>query len=506
MFLEIFLTVFVGAQLSIYVFYNRRRVQCKGFLGVVLSIFIYSLFYSFEITSFNLTYMKYLQAIKYIGILFIPAFWLIVVLEYTNRSIYITKSSYIGIFFMPICLIILNFTNDYHHFFYKSYSYNVVNFFSIENIKPGIGYEISIIYVIICIFIGSVFQVEHFIKNRDIYIKRNSDILIISLIFWFGYAIYMFGIIHTEIDIAPAIIEVVCLIYAYVLLKSDDNETLTTAKHIAFDNIKESIIVLSMDNKIVNINRRASELFEKKSNSIIGEDICELFKNYKEFIKHINDNKDKTFDFEIKEESCCFKCKINIVNRRRSKFKILILSDNTKQNLLIRRLLYYATTDSLTGVYNRNYFFKVANAKIQDSIKSCKGISLLMIDLDKFKIINDTYGHAVGDIVIKRTMEACKKVLDKNCCIGRYGGEEFAILLESVNDKQALETGEKIRAQIEKSLILEEGKYIKITVSIGIFSSTREESLENMLKFADEALYKAKNSGRNRVVMNATNN
>lgn len=500
-FLAVSLTAFVGAQLSIYIFYNRRKIQCKGFFGIVVSVFIYTLFYSFELISCNLTYMKYFQAVKYMGILFIPAFWIIMTLEYTNRRRYIIKEFYIGNFFIPVCLTILNFTNDFHHFFYKNYSYNIVNFLSIPYVQPGIGYKTSIIYISICILIVSALQVEHFIKSRTINKKSSSAILLTSLIPWFGYGTYMFGIMHTKIDTVPIIMEVVCLIYAYALLKPDDNETLITAKHVAFDNIKEAIIILSMDNKIVNVNRRAAELFDKKSDSIIGEDICEIFKNHKSFITHINDNKEKTFDFEIKEEACCFKCNINIINKRKNKFKIVILSDNTEQNLLIRRLSYYATTDSLTGVYNRNYFFKVASAKIRDSIKNCKGVSLLMIDLDKFKVINDTYGHAVGDIVIKKVIEVCRKVLKENYCIGRYGGEEFAILLNNVDSKKALEIGEEIRSKIEKALILEDGKYIKITVSIGIFSSLKEESLENMLKFADEALYKAKNSGRNRVII-----
>lgn len=496
-FLIIFLTAFVAAQLLIYLFYNRKKIcYCKGFLGLVISVFIYSLFYSFELISFNLSFMKCFTAIQYIGILSIPIFWSIMALDYTDSGRYITRSFYIGVFFIPICLVILNFTNDYHHFFYESYSYNVINFLSLVDIKPGIGYKISLIYISICVFIGSVLHTRNFIKKESI-------ILPISLIPGLVYGMYMFRIISTKIDITPIIMGGVCLIYAYALIKSETSETLITAKHIAFDNIKESIIVLSMNNKIVNVNRRAAELFDNKSTSIVGEDICEIFKNHKEFIKHINDNKEKTFDFEIKEESCYFKCKINIINRRKNKFKIIILSDNTEQNLLIRKLSYYATKDSLTRVYNRNYFFKVANDKIQNSVKSGKYISLLMMDLDKFKNINDTYGHAVGDIVIKKVTDICREVLNKNYCIGRYGGEEFAILLDNVNNKKALEIGEKIRHQIEKTQIFQDGKNIKITVSIGIFTSLREDSLENMIKFADEALYKAKNSGRNRVVINS---
>lgn len=97
-FLIMFLTAFIAAQLAIYIFYNRKKIYLKGFLGLILSVFTYSLFYSFELISPDLNYMKLLAAVQYIGILSIPAFWVIMALEYTNKSKYVNVKLYIIIF------------------------------------------------------------------------------------------------------------------------------------------------------------------------------------------------------------------------------------------------------------------------------------------------------------------------------------------------------------------------------------------------------------------------
>lgn len=163
-----------------------------------------------------------------------------------------------------------------------------------------------------------------------------------------------------------------------------------------------------------------------------------------------------------------------------------------------------ATTDSLTGIYNRRHFLDRAVHEISIASRYQRPIALVMLDIDYFKAVNDTYGHAVGDKVLKHLVAICKKVNRKTDVIGRLGGEEFGILLLETSAAPAQAVAERLRHEIEISPIKHEGASIKITVSQGVCSVESTQQLltvEQLLKVADNALYQAKNSGRNRVVV-----
>lgn len=168
---------------------------------------------------------------------------------------------------------------------------------------------------------------------------------------------------------------------------------------------------------------------------------------------------------------------------------------------LIKKLEYEGTVDFLTEVYNRHKFTKMFNEKITSSIMDNKSIAILMLDIDRFKSVNDIYGHTVGDYVLKNFISNVKAVIEDHSTIGRYGGEEFIVLLENTDSNQAIKIAENIRKLIESTEFVCENKTIKITVSIGICMSSSEKNLKDMIKDADKALYEAKEQGRNRVVL-----
>lgn len=165
---------------------------------------------------------------------------------------------------------------------------------------------------------------------------------------------------------------------------------------------------------------------------------------------------------------------------------------------LFEKISNMANRDFLTGSYNRRYFFESANAKFAKAKRNSSALALATIDIDKFKNINDTYGHDVGDVAIKEI----KKVLDRNLreydLVARFGGEEFCILLEDITCKDLKNLFERIRVDFEKNIIKIDNVELKYTVSTGIAYGVFD-SLEEMLKISDEELYKSKENGRNQV-------
>lgn len=169
-----------------------------------------------------------------------------------------------------------------------------------------------------------------------------------------------------------------------------------------------------------------------------------------------------------------------------------------KMEVELRRL---ATTDPLTESLNRRSLMLQAKEEVARARRYRRPLSLLMLDLDHFKSINDQYGHDIGDEALKETARRCSEMLRHSDLFGRYGGEEFLIVLPEADIQQALTTAERLRAALEAQPVsLAEGT-LSLTISIGCASLWvgADDNLDQLLKRADIALYQAKASGRNRV-------
>ena len=153
----------------------------------------------------------------------------------------------------------------------------------------------------------------------------------------------------------------------------------------------------------------------------------------------------------------------------------------------------------MTGIYNRRKFFELG---IKKFLNHQNNLYAIMLDIDKFKAVNDTYGHHIGDKVIILVANTIKNSICKDTIFGRLGGEEFAIVCTTTSEEKVQELVEKIRVDIESLEVLnDDNKIIKFTISLGIKKATSETlDLDELLKDADEALYEAKKSGRNKSI------
>ena len=162
-----------------------------------------------------------------------------------------------------------------------------------------------------------------------------------------------------------------------------------------------------------------------------------------------------------------------------------------------------ATIDPLTNTCTRRWFFNQAELIFKQTVMKGHELSILMVDIDHFKEINDTYGHTIGDSILHSVCQACMVGLRTTDVMGRYGGEEFSIILPESGAKQALLVAERLRRNVESLEIGELNK--KVTVSVGICTFYQHKSLLELIQEADSELYRAKESGRNRVCSNSGN-
>lgn len=183
----------------------------------------------------------------------------------------------------------------------------------------------------------------------------------------------------------------------------------------------------------------------------------------------------------------------DVTDQALGKLRVERLNDDLKQMSRI---------DGLTGLYNRRYWQERFDRIFKLACRRNTSTTAMMLDIDHFKKINDTYGHQAGDSVIKMLAQVIKKSTRETDLAGRYGGEEFAVILDDSNAENSTKVAERIRRLAEAMVVEHEGQHIRFTVSIGVCEFTpNAKSAMAWLEMADQALYASKENGRNRVTL-----
>lgn len=283
----------------------------------------------------------------------------------------------------------------------------------------------------------------------------------------------------------------------HMMKKNDDLMNLFKSSH------GEMYVIDSVTKEIILINKNAENLIgsEKLNHKNFLEDIYKINSlNSNEIMKKIQSHDIK----EIIEVSTCDKnskgaaifssTKINFNNKHAF---LIGLFDITEQKEAAENFRNIAIKDNLTGLFNRYYFDLRAQDEIAISDRYGEPLTMMMLDLDHFKNINDTWGHPAGDEVLKKTAEMLSSVIRKSDYVFRVGGEEFVVLMPKTDVKNAMAVAEKIRKAIENTEYnIEEN----VTISIGVSQKEKSEMLDSWYSRTDKALYYAKESGRNCVV------
>lgn len=177
------------------------------------------------------------------------------------------------------------------------------------------------------------------------------------------------------------------------------------------------------------------------------------------------------------------------------------LSGSNIENAYHEEIYRLTTIDGLTQIFNRRYFVETLEREIGRALRYRRELSLIMFDVDRFKLVNDTHGHLAGDYVLKHLASVIRARIRREDVLARYGGEEFGIVLPEIDHYNAMQFAEKVRRLIEQADFRFEDVVIPVTVSVGVASLRGEvEDVLEFVKVADENLFAAKEAGRNRVI------
>lgn len=483
--------------LNIAFFAIRKRDTSGAFPFALLLIAasFHTIGYAFEILSTDVDSMMFWIKVEYIGCSFYSFLSIYFAREYTDEKIYAnTKVLYLFLA-INITTLILVFTNQYHHIFYGSLTIDNSFLFPVLASEKSIWYIVHIAFIFISYIYLIVVFTRQILITKSNYRYRASIMLIGSLVTIFFSLIYLFNLGPKYIDIIPFAMVISSIIFAIGLFGFNIlNLVPITYQHI-FNNIEEGVILLDNDLRLVNSNPPAKQLLPKINKYAKGNNIKQLIRHYK--IDLTKDNEEQIIHMNINKMKKIYNIKSSVITNAKF-FNIgimVVIKDITEEQQAFTSLSELATIDTLTCIYNRRYFFELCEIYFQDN-KLTDDKYLLLLDIDHFKKINDNYGHQTGDIVLKKFGQILNETFKSYGFVGRYGGEEFIVLLNNISSKDAIAKAEYFRNLVSKTTIYEDE--INITVSIGLHYSYGE-SLNEAIKKADDLLYKAKNNNRNRI-------
>jgi diguanylate cyclase (GGDEF)-like protein len=283
------------------------------------------------------------------------------------------------------------------------------------------------------------------------------------------------------------------------LLDYEKIEIISIATVAAMKHIKEGFILVDVNNNYLSSNPAMAKMLPGITNLARGESIFSV----KGWPEELNAIERDSVEFSVTDDESIthFRASVSpvFVENQTLVARIFLFTDITDNVNFLKKLEEAAYTDALTGIYNRKHFIELAEADIQRAVRMEQSIFMAIMDIDFFKKINDTYGHPAGDMVLKTTAETIHQSIRSYDLLGRYGGDEFILLLAVAKDADIHKQAERIRKNIEHKVVNYEKEKIKVTCSMGLAKFLEADTLESVIVKADEALYAAKNSGRNQV-------
>lgn len=499
--LSIILSIF-GTLFLLFFMYSltKQRNSLSAPLSVMcLAIVIYIIGYVLELQANSIDQIKFFLKMEYFGASFISAFWLIFSYRFHFKKKASLKAT-ILIMVFPFLTLFLSSTNEFHHLVYTNISMFEYDGYLLSKLSRGPWYFANIAYS----YLAQLFGIVVFFRAW-----RRAGYKYGTLSYWmFLGTIWpaLLGIIHIagmsplDLDLAPIGLSLSAIFFYVALFHYDFLELKEIVKDVTFLEINEGIIVIDDRNRLIDFNYAGKKILNWLDSKHIGIDISS-FREGSEILEQkgdlfelniINGDVLKYYEFrktELKE------------NNKNLGF-VYFIQDISKQKEMIQSLNDMANYDSLTQIYNRRRLMEEAEKALLLSKRYRQYISFLMIDIDHFKLVNDRFGHLAGDEVLKALAAVCKDRIRRTDILGRFGGEEFLIVLPDANKENAYKLAMNIKESIADMEIVFNANIIRVTVSIGMETALIADdyySVDKLINNADVALYKAKNSGRNRI-------
>lgn len=486
------LLMFLAAQLP-----RIHLKLAKRIIWVLFTAFLWNFFLIFEFMVSTVE-MKMLYAkIQYIGIVSLPVAWFALSAEVSSRRL--SKRVRVLSSVPPIIFLIYIFFIPQPNLFWGVPTIEDTSIFPVMDFHYGPLYYFGFLPFVYLMILISVITLWRNYGTRHPHYRRQKLLLTLALLLpGVTNLLYNFDLSPIKgLNLSTATLTISGVLFYFILYRNSLLDLVPITRDQIVENLDEAVLIFNQNQRLIDFNQTAAKLFDLGQKSIglpVGEiGVVELTHR----VENIQDTTTKTLTLL---DGLVYDISINLVKEPHGEFfkaMIVTLRDITHEQLLNQQLQMLAQRDSLTGLYNRRTLFSQGKELL--AANSSHRVAAIMIDLDNFKEMNDTYGHAYGDTILQTVGEALSNLTTPKIIVGRIGGDEF-VLLTVEQDVQAL--AERLSKSVSSRLSVVAKEGLKPTLSIGVSTLNleeckKEDPLEYLLIRADQAMYQAKSQGKN---------
>ena len=445
-----------------------------------------------------------IEKLSYLGIVISPVGWLVFALTYSRHQLKLSAGSLNLISIVPFLTVLGVMTNDWHHLIWTDIAVRDLDGYAGLLVTHGPWFYVHAVYSYMLIVVATTILAFSLSQSMQSTLPMFAVIAAPAIVGATNvFSISPFNPVpwydFTTLGFAAAAVLLDSCVLRFGLL-----ERKPVVREQVVEQLDDGVAVVTPDGQIVDVNGAAVRLLRVNKSEVLRENILKLVP----MLPLADLASRKRLSTEITIGNRAYDVLASTLDEgNESAELVLVFRDMTARreaDMTLRKvksdLELLANTDHLTKLHNRRFFMQRLGEEGERVRRHGSALSVLLYDLDKFKAINDTYGHDAGDLVLTVVAEVSGRIKRVTDIAARIGGEEFALLLPETDQQGAVKLAQRLRRELEEEqIVTADGTEIQVTASVGVATVTQVSEVDQILNIADQALYRAKNGGRNMV-------
>jgi len=468
---------------------QRQHPVSYWFAWLCLSEAIYTCGYAFELASRSLEQARFWITFEMLGGAYIPALVLLMALSYRFQ-----RHPPVGVTAALLMLASLTLAvvmgDEHHHLMFSDMQIVRRDHLTITLLEFGPWYYLHLVYINVAVAIGNLLFLHCWRRAPHYHRRQVLLILLGNLVPWLCYLLFLLDWAPSGVDLSAFGFIVTGPLYAYSLFRYRFADLSPIAREQVFDAMAEAVLVVDGSYQLVDFNPQAQALFPELEPQHLGRD-CRLL--LRGLVPPLGGGQDVEHRLEQGDHHYELRCQPLRQPNGLLMGYALLLRDTTERQRLLLQLRQHAEIDELTGVMNRRMVLQMLEQAVSAAWQSQQPLSLVLFDVDRFKRINDSQGHQIGDLMLRQLASLLKTALSAAEGLGRYGGDEFVLVLPGRDLSGAQALAEQLNHLVRQQL--------NLTLSLGVTAFAPHDTAQVMLRRADMALYRAKSQGRSQVCL-----
>jgi diguanylate cyclase (GGDEF)-like protein/PAS domain S-box-containing protein len=520
--------LFISSALTLiaaFIAWSRKVPGSLALSLLLISMSLWSGIYALSWIPFPFLVKTLLLNLIYIGITAVPTLFLIFALSFAGREDWLTSRNLLVLAVEPILTLLLVWTNSRHHLVFTSITLAGEDAISWLELGRGPWYGVNLAYSYAVILAGLLVLINGMLHSSRLLKHQYRIVLFAALAPWWTSIYYEYSMKASQLDFAPLTFGLSGLLFAYSVFRNRFLEVIPIARSQIIESMGDGILVLDLHNRVVDFNPAMQAFLSRKPSGLLGKPAEELLKEWMDKAGAVLGGQKTNAELRISRSPLRY-VDLRITplydSQQRLNGRLMVFHDVTAHKSVEKELRYanerlqsqlieigtlqsklrsQAIHDPLTDLFNRRYLDETLDRELARASREKYPLCVVMMDIDHFKLMNDTHGHEAGDLVLKalaKTLTSRNRRGDFAC---RFGGEEFVVVMPNITIDTAFRRAEELRKALNSLSVPFENYRLTITISMGIACyPANGEDRDSLLRAADRAMYAAKKAGRDHIL------